>query len=36
MNTERKIIVDKKSENLRRRDLKKITELIERNNDCQN
>lgn len=36
MNTERKIIIDKNSENLRRRDLVKITELIERNYDYQN
>jgi len=36
MNTERQIIIDNKSINLRRENLKEIKELIEKNYDCQN
>lgn len=36
MNTERQIIIDNKSINLRRENIKEIKELIEKNYDCQN
>lgn len=36
MNTERQIIIDKKSIKLKREDINEITELIEKNYDCQN